>query len=48
VPVDVLHIGVIYLCAENLGNSFNTHLTNFASGLSIIVNSHPDDVFSIR
>lgn len=40
-----IHVCTLYLCRENLGNSFNSQLQNFAENLSLIVNSCPQDLF---
>lgn len=42
-----IHICTLYLCKENLGNSFNTQLQNFSEKLSLIVSSCPNDLFLI-
>lgn len=42
-----LHVCTIYLCNENLGNSYNVQVCNFTDRLSQIFNSHPTDLFLI-
>ncbi|XP_077300450.1 uncharacterized protein LOC143921156 [Arctopsyche grandis] len=41
------HVCVLYLCSENIGNSFNTQLTNFLENMSTISTNYPDDRFLI-
>lgn len=42
-----LHFCTIYLCNENVGNSYDTQLGNFAVRLSAFVESNPNDTFII-
>lgn len=42
-----IHFCTLYLCNQNLGNTFNTQLTNFSDKLFCIINSCPNDTFII-
>lgn len=38
-----MHIGVVYICDENLGNPMSIQLSNFAKNLTDITLSNPLD-----
>lgn len=45
--VPPLHICVVYLCAENLGNSFSQQLMNFLDSVESVLEKHIGDKFLI-
>lgn len=42
-----LHICALYLCNQNLGNSYNDQLHNFADNMTHLILTHPVDKFII-
>ncbi|VVC95924.1 unnamed protein product, partial [Leptidea sinapis] len=40
-----LHVCVVYICTQNLGNSFSLQLLNYLNNLNNIIAAHPDDKY---